>query len=302
MSRDALDVLLDEVREPWPTDKAFVDRVMNDVRADEARRANRRSFRRPIVVGLAVAAVVTGGAVAAVVGTYPSPAKHNPAASAPQISSALASPQHTTTGVTVTPKSSAAGGASEPGAVVQKARGYATDHTSFAYDTKTGLKLQTETYTNTFTASRAHQVTLTLTNTGKSPLAFNASKDCALQVMAFPVDAAASSYTNPEDYTGNFEWQCAGTDADPRTQTIPDSFVLAPGASKTLDAHLVIDKPGEWNIVGACRCSYSKVESPSPEKSNPLTDLTRRTLPSPLLPEKSDGANIATPPIRVRAE
>ena len=299
MSRDALDLLLDEVREPWPTDKAFVDTVMNDVRAYETRR--RFTMRRPMVFGLAVAAVVTGGAVAAVVGTNPTPAKQAIVSSAPTHSVGLAAPKRTSTGVTVKPPASASAVPSAPG-VVQKARGYATDHTSFAFDTKTGLKLITETYTNSFTTSKSQRVTLTLINTGKTPLAFNSQKDCALQVMAYPASEAASTYTNPEDYSGNFEWVCAGSDADPRTATIPDSFVLASGATKTVDAQLTISKPGQWNVVGMCKCSYSKVSSPSPDKSNPLDDLTRRALPSPLLPQRSDGANLSTPPIRVRSE
>lgn len=300
MSRDALDVLLDEVREPWPTDKAFVDRVMADVSTHETKRSGRRALRRPMVVGLAVAAVVTGGAVAAVVGTNPITSNH-PSTSAPSAISSVV-PKHTTTGVVVSPSASASK-APSPTQVIQKARGYASDHLSFAMDTKTGLKLSTETYTNSFVAGAPQRVTLTLTNTGSSPLAFNGQKDCALQVMAFPAgDSHQTDYTNPEDYSGNFEWVCAGSDADPRTATLPDSFVLAPGATKMLDAHITITKPGEWNILGMCKCSYSKISSPSPDKSNPLAELTRRALPSALIPQRTDGANISTPPVRVRSE
>ncbi|MEX2395183.1 MAG: hypothetical protein WD826_11975, partial [Actinomycetota bacterium] len=68
---DKLDLLLDQVREPEPFDETFVQNVMHEVRTTELRRNRLRSLRRPTVTMIAAAALITGGAVAAFVGTNP---------------------------------------------------------------------------------------------------------------------------------------------------------------------------------------------------------------------------------------
>jgi hypothetical protein len=302
---DALDLLLELTREEHPSDDAFVSRVMAEVRVDEQRRTGRRMLRRPMVVGIAAAVLVTGGAVAAVVGTNPS----EPKAPTPQVSAPAAAHEapRATVEVTTAPKTAAAAPTSVapgPTKIVEDASGFLTDHTAFILDAKTGLRLQTETYTNDFIAGKDHRVTLTMENTGTKPIAFSAAKDCALQVMAFPEGSnSAAVYQSPEDYSGSFEWVCAGSDADPRTQALSEDFVLQPGERRIADAYLNLRTAGEWKIGGMCRCSYTRTESvnaPAP-RSNPLSELFRRAVPEPLLPEKYEGRDLVTPGIIVRA-
>ena len=300
---NALDVLLDLTREEHPSDDVFVARVMSDVRTYE-QRSGRRMLRRPMIIGVTAAVLVTGGAVAAVVGTNPS----EPKPAAPRISAPAVAPQapRATVEVTSAPKPATTSPRSAAPApkVVEDAAGFLTDHTAFILDAKTGLRLQTETYTNEFIAGKDHRVTLTLENTGTKPITFSAAKDCALQVMAFPEGSnSASVYQAPEDYSGSFEWVCAGSDTDPRTQAFSEDFVLQPGERRIADAYLNLRTAGEWKIGGMCRCSYSRMESvsaPAP-KSNPFSELFRRAVPEPLQPEKYEGRDLVTPGIIVRA-
>jgi hypothetical protein len=299
---DPLDLLLDLTREEHPSDDMFVARVMSEVRRVEERPWRQRALRRPMAIGFAAAILVTGGTVAAVVGTNPGqPSDATPKASASvEVTQAPSAPIE----VTAKPAPAAAPRAAKPAPkVVEDASGYLTDHTAYILDAKTGLRLQTETYTNEFVAGKDHRVTLTLENTGSKPVTFSAAKDCALQVMAFPKGSnSASVYQAPEDYSGTFEWTCAGSDADPRTQPFTEDFVLQPGDRKTADAYVNLGTAGEWKIGGMCRCSYSRQESVQPApKSDPLTELFRRTLPTPLLPERYEGRNLVTPGIIVRA-
>jgi hypothetical protein len=301
---NALDLVLDLTRENQPTDDVFVARVMSDVRGYE-QRTGRRFLRRPMIVGVAAALLITGGTVAAVVGTNPPEPK---TASSPTVSAPAPARESPRTAVVVTaaPEAADAAPKSAPAAkdVVDDAAGYLTDHTAYILDAKTGLRLQTETYTNDFVAGKDHRVTLTMENTGTKPITFSAAKDCALQVMAFPEGSkSASVYQAPEDYSGSFEWVCAGSDADPRTQPFSEDFVLRPGERKVADAYLNLRTAGEWKIGGMCRCSYTRTESVDAPgtKSNPLSELFRRALPSPLLPEKYEGRDLVTPGIIVRA-
>ena len=298
---DALDVLLDLTREQEPFDDAFVARVMADVRTCE-QRPTRRGMRRPMVIGIAAAVLVTGGTVAAVVGTNPGA----PEPAAPRASARVEVTQAPPSPIVVTAAPAPAARSTTqpaPKTVVEDASGFLTDHTAFILDAKTGLRLQTETYTNDFVVGKDHRVTLTLENTGSKPVRFSAAKDCALQVMAFPKGSnSAAVYSSPEEYSGPFEWVCAGSDVDPRAQPFNEDFVLEPGDRKTADAYVRLGTAGEWKIGGMCRCSYSRQEDvQAPEKSDPLTELFRRALPSPLLPERYEGRNLVTPGIIVRA-
>jgi hypothetical protein len=299
-----LDLLLDLTRDEQPADDAFVARVMSDVRSHEQRPTGRRMLRRPMIVGITAAVLATGGAVAAVVGTNPS----EPAPPAPKVSNpaVLREIPRATVAVTAAPKPTLAAPKTVAPVpkVVEDAAGFLTDHTAFILDATTGLRLQTETYTNEFIAGKDHRVTLTMENAGTKAISFSAAKDCALQVMAFPEGSnSATVYQAPEDYSGSFEWVCAGSDGDPRTQPFSEDFVLQPGERKIADAYLNLRTAGEWKIGGMCRCSYTRTESLSgPEpKSNPLSELFRRTLPAPLLPERYEGRDLVTPGIIVRA-
>jgi hypothetical protein len=301
---DSLDLLLDLTREEHPTDDGFVARVMDDVQRVDQKRWSRRGLRRPMVIGVAAAVLVTGGTVAAVVGTNPGHRETpRPKASAHVVvSEAPEAPIKIT--AKPAPAAAAPGSAKPAPEIVEDASGFLTDHTAFIVDATTGLRLQTETYTNEFVVGKDHRITLTLENTGSKPVTFSAAKDCALQVMAFPDGSnSATVYRSPEDYSGTFEWVCAGSDADPRTQPFTEDFVLQPGDRRTADAYLNLRTGGEWKIGGMCRCSYSRQESvhPSP-KSDPLTELLSRALPSGLLPDRSEGRDLVTPGIIVRAD
>lgn len=304
---DALDLLLEQVREPEPSDDSFVKLVMADVRASELRPidSGRRFFRRPFVLGITAAVVVTGGAVAAVVGTNPKPAP--PSASADAGTARV-------TAEAAAPSAGAASIPNPPGAKPSAPStpasgngwGYSSNHTSHVLDARSGLRLQTETYKTEFGVDEPQRVTVTLENTSKTPIALSSTDGCAMQVMAFPAGSQADA-SAPEDYSGNFAWVCAGSDNDPRSAGFDENFVLAPGDRQVADAYVSLPESGAWSVIGICRCTYSKVEQPSPAlpKGDPLTDVTnratQRTLPSPLVPAKTDGKNLATPSIRVQA-
>ncbi len=302
---DRLDLLLDHVREAEPSDDAFVMGVMTRVNAEETRltaRLARRGLRRPMVMGVVAAVVVTGGAVAAVVGTKPvpeTPATQRPAA-------IVEASDEPTSDAGPAPKRSAAGiAATDPAPTSSKVptgEGYATDHTSFIVDATTGLLLQTETYTNAFTVEKAQRVTLTLENTGRHPITIDASEGCAMQVMAYAADDNQPDTALITDPSARFEWECAGSDSDPRGRVFGDTFLLAPGERKVADAFLTLPQEGTWKISGMCRCEYRQIKPTPVPKGNPIDELTRRALPSPLLPEQPDGKNLVAPPVGIRAD
>jgi hypothetical protein len=84
-------------------------------------------------------------------------------------------------------------------------------------------------------------------------------------------------------------------------QAADEGFVLKPGESRTAKAQVRLPQSGEWDIIGVCRCSYTQVRPTPVPKDDPLGQLTQRALPSPLLPESTNGENLTTPPVRVRA-
>jgi hypothetical protein len=295
---DKLDLLLEQVREPEPFDETFVQSVMQEVRVTEMQPSRWSSLRRPTVTMIAAAALITGGAVAAVVGT--NPVERDRAAEKPRAA----------TSVTVTdapvdiPKVSApVVGAKDPAASVADLapEGFTTKHTSYITDAATGLRLETETYTNTFELDREHRVTLTLENTGRHPISISAAKGCGLQVLGSQKgDPSASASGEPAEYSDDLAWVCAGSTADPRVAVANERYVLAPGERRVADSFIRLRSVGEWSLVGVCRCTYTQVRpTPVPKDDDPLSDLARRALPSPLLPEQPDGSNLATPAIRV---
>ena len=291
---DELDLLLEQVREADPGDEGFVQSVMNDVRADEQRRVGRRALRRPMIMGIAAAVLVTGGTVAAVVGS--NPGQRRPEASAP-----VARPPAIVTSAAPkasSPVGSGGGAIAEPKGTVEKAAkagsGYLTDHTSFIVDKKTGLSLETESYTNAFVTDEAQKVTLVLANTGKYPITITSPKGCGLLVSAVrggtEIDASLGAAS-----------ACAGSSADPRTPTADETWVLRPGERRIANAKLTLPTDGAWSVIGKCQCTYKQMGPTPVPKSDPLGDLTHRALPAPLSLEQPDGSNLTTPPIRVRS-
>ena len=299
-----LDLLLESTRTDEPRDDLFVQRVMSGVRSYEGR-WTRRALRRPMVFGIAAAVLVTGGAVAAVVGTNPKAPRAEVRTAAPSVEAPVKEKSAPVT-VSARPRAQAPAPAAPVERKIVETEGFLTDHTAFIIDPESGLRLETETYTNDFVVGKAHRITLTLENTGSKPVSFSAAKDCALQVMAFPDGTnSAPAYQAPEDYTGSFEWVCAGSDADPRTQPFSESFVLRPGDRRIADAYVTLRRPGVWKLAGMCRCTYSRMESADADAprpmSDPISELLGHPLTAPLLPRESDGENLVTPGIIVRA-
>jgi hypothetical protein len=301
---DQLDLLLDATREPEPFDDAFVASVMTQVNADETRRQAklaRRGIRRPMVMGVVAAIVVTGGAVAAVVGTNPLHRDEAVSTKRPAVTITAEESDEPAAAPRASAKQAVPSVASPAKTKVPTGEGYLGEHTSYIVDAATGLLLQTETYSTTFVIGQAQRITLTLENTGRHPIAFNATDGCPLQVMAY-----GDENTTPEslitDPDGRFEWECAGSDDDPTIAKFGDTFILQPGERKVADAYVTLPSKGTWSVAGMCRCEYRKVEPTPVPKSDPLTDLTRRALPSPLLPDQPDGKNLVAPPIAVRAD
>lgn len=300
-----LDLLLETAREPEPSDDAFVQLVMAGVQDIDARRVGRRWMRRPMVIGISAAIVVCGGAVAAVVGTNPSPEKEAAATKRPAAVAVSAAPEAEIVGAEPATRASKANDVAAPASTsTPVGAGYATDHTSFVVDEKTGVLLRTETYTNVFEVGKAQRVTLTLENTGAYPVAFTASDGCGLQVMAS--GARNGNVTSDSSLLGGddalFEWVCAGSDDDPRDGEGQTTWVLGVGERKTADAFLTLPEAGAWKISGICRCEYRQVKpTPAPRKDL-MSKLGAETLNAPLLPEPSDGKNLVTPVIGVRAD
>jgi hypothetical protein len=295
---DKLDLLLEQTREAEPVDESFVQAVMQDIRMDELRRQRRRSLRRPTVTMIAAAALITGGAVAAVVGT--NPVDRDRTADAPERRPAVV----VTDAPKQKPTASTSVSAVDPRDVDVKLppTGYTTEHTSYVTDEATGLRLETETYTNRFVVDRPHRVTLTLENTGEYPISISAAKGCGLQVMASQKGDPTGMSTSESAESNDLAWVCAGSAADPRVPGTDEQYVLAPGERKVADSLLTLPTDGEWSLVGVCRCAYTQVRPTPVPKNDPLSDLARRALPSPLLPEQPDGTNLATPAIKAYAE
>lgn len=273
-----LDTLLIEAREPEPYDDGFTDRVMASVRSDTPIWWRRRRFlTRPTALA-AAALLVAGGALAAVQTVTDRPGAEVPEqttqttdlaeGAAPSEAEELVAP--------VGPQASAEAIADGP---ISKQNGstewgFDNEHAAYVIDHETGLRLDTESYTNTFTRAEPHRVTLTLTNTGEEPLGISSSSGCVLAVAAFPdEDQDSAAFARADDGS----WECASpaeTDATKRVDR-GSKFVLAPGESLSADTELVLEASGDWVVVGMCRCT---VVSPEDEETrdpdeDPVDDL-----------------------------
>jgi len=305
---DRLDVLLAQARETEPVDDGFVASVMSDIESLDVVTGSRlAALRRPLVAVTATAVVLTGGAVAALVGTQiVNNDDAGTATSEPRASVSVSSAPEASSG-------EVGNDARQALATANAERSSAMDgsgHTVSVVDPNTGLRLQTETYTNEFRTGAPQRVTLTLENTSEKPLAITGNKDCSLQVMAFPMgSAAADENQTPADYYNQYrnengvEWVCAGSGTTPRAPTaVAESVVLRPGATHSSDAMLTLPSDGDWGVMGMCRCEVTEAGAPAP-KDNPFGDFTNRVLPSPLVTLDADtGEATLTPPIRVRAK
>lgn len=316
---DRLDQLLEDARPLEPTDDGFTLRVMDRVRMDPVpiRRRGRRFFTRPIVLA-AAAVLVTGGALAAV-STVTDPGPAPSAAPAPEEAelrvNGRPSPREGTTSADEprVASSAAAGDLASEGRVWRDGAyewGYTSDHTAYVVDHANGLRLETETYSNTATAGAPQKVTVTLTNVGDGAIGIYSPDGCALAVAAFRPSEDASGGTafdptEPQDASGE-AWRCAGTDT--RTGEQAQKWVLPAGSSRTRDAEIILGGAGDWTVFGTCRC---KVVSPNDDgDTDPLGHLTQFTfqLPTDLRPrgdasspDGPAGHALVTPPIRVRA-
>lgn len=308
---DRLDMLLEEARPPEPLDDGFTELVMHSVRADADRRwrRRRRFFSRPAVLA-AAAVLVTGGALAAVRSVTapeediqsPSPAsEEREAATAPSVPEVTAS--------TETSEAPSAPVAGARGArTFKKYRdgdyewGYTSDHTAYVLDHSTGLRLETESYTNSFVAGEARKVTVKLANTGKQALGIYSADGCALSVAAFAAeqresDPAAFDPKAARDPSSASSWRCAGTET--QTGGRAQKWVLAPGSSRTRDTDIVLPDSGKWSLVGMCQC---EIVNPEETESDPLDGLNQLLVGVPTNEDSREPSYMLfTPPIRIQA-
>ncbi len=289
-----LDVLLEVTRDEPPADDAFVDAVMTKARADVA---NRRRFVRlltgPTAVAAAAVIALGAGFAALVRSTSPSPERPQQAlhTDAPTIGR----------GPSSTEGRGEAGG--ERGGVSSPTQrsgdlewGYESDASAFALDRSTGLRLETTLSATEFDAGVPQRITLTLRNTSKRAVAVSSLDGCALMVRAYPTGEAT------DDNRDAVPWQCATSRDGPS-----GAFVLKPNGQHVADATVVLGAPGEWSIVGMCRCTHKPAEDGMPEKDpRVLEGLTQLGADLPGTPGTDRPAEtpvrgLVTPPIRVEA-
>lgn len=251
-----LDTLLMEAREPEPYDDGFTDRVMASVRSDTPIWWRRRRFlTRPTALA-AAALLVAGGALATVQTVTDRPPEvpvqatqtTDLAEGAPAEAEKLVAP----VGPQTPAEAVADGSVSKHNGSTEW--GFDNEHAAYVIDHETGLRLDTESYTNTFTRAEPHRVTLTLTNTGEEPLGISSRSGCVLAVAAFRDEGQDSAaFASADDGS----WQCASPAETDATKRIDrgSKFVLAPGESLSADAELVLESSGDWVVVGMCRCT-----------------------------------------------
>ncbi len=306
MSSLQLDVLLAQTRETEPVDDGFSASVMRDIESLDVVAGSRlTALRRPMVAITATAVVLTGGAVAALVGTQIANNNEGGATSEPRASVSVSSGPD----VSTNPKAGGAHDATASRDSDLKAAIDGSAHTISVVDPNTGLRLQTDTRMNEFQTGTPQRVTLTLTNTSEKPLAITEYKDCSLQVMAFQMGSApAGENQTPAEYYDHYrneegvERVCAGSGTTPRAPTAAaNAFVLQPGATHSSDAMLTLPSDGNWGVMGICSCDGTEAGAPAP-KDNPFGDFKSRVLPFPLITLDVDtGEATITPPIRVTA-
>lgn len=316
--KSSLDAILELTRDPDPVDERFVARVMEPVRSAAQRRSRRRrSVTRPAILGIA-AVLVTSGAVAALVRSV-APER------TPDVN------VHSTQGTGVTGRGSSAGersavdrniptqavagdGASSSGTFRSNDLewGYTSQHTSYVLDTRTGLRLETETYQNEVLTGRPHRITLTLANLGNRPIGVSTADGCALSVIAYH-DEQSDGSGDPSafrDPTSTKDPQRSNTWCAARGKEDPEKFVLKPGDVRTVDIRISLGRSGNWAVLGMCRCSYTGGSDSVPARPTPEKDAARElgrvgldfpALPSPVDSQKSSGKRLFTPPIGVLA-
>lgn len=300
-----LDIVLDIVREPHPSDDLFVGRVMADIRADSIRRARRRRFfARPAAAAAAVAIVVGGAAAAIVRSNAPAPDVALPAT---QEGDAADEPVPNAPPVSAPAKRSEAKSGTEPGGFGvyrdgDREWGYESETKAYAVDNETGLRLETEVYRNEFDTDVPHRVTLTLRNTGERPVAITAPKGCELVVAAYPEEGR-------DDGDDTYAWQCASSGEAPGASRDAERFVMGAGEKRVAEATVVLGTSGDWRVVGMCQCSFEGADRAEPSDpaplDGPLKDIGELGAELPALPEaprsSEQSKGLITPPIRVKA-
>ena len=197
MSARSLDQLLEQARLPEPDDDGFTEIVIQSIRTRRAPlRFRRRFVTRPAVLA-AAAVLATGGALAAAVTstrvTNGSHSTAQPAQSKPSphtLASAPASPGTATTPATGARVAPASQATATPKVVrtfhnSSYEWGYTSAHASYVLDKRTGLRFAIDTRAVSVKAGRAHDVTVTLTNTTDKPVGISSQGGCAISVAAW---------------------------------------------------------------------------------------------------------------------
>lgn len=294
-----LDALLHFVREPEPSDDTFVGATLASVRAHEERRTRRRRMlTRPAAAAVA-AVVVLSGAVAAVV-RIDDARQHEGAVDALHehtqgVGPDEAAREHAPPPADVTPNELQFGEETD--------WGYADEHTAYAVDRETGLRLQTTVADTEIETGTPQTVTVSLVNTGERTVAVDAPRRCALLVGAY----LANDGSRPSDEPAH-PWQCTTTSDASSTQQ-DERFVLEPGDTLIGEATIALSAAGDWRLVGMCRCTFRAADEPAPKPDAgdpldglpPLVSAASPLLPPPDRTAEEGSTGLVTPPIRVRA-
>jgi len=308
VSAQSLDQLLEQARVPEPDDDGFTDVVMQRIRTPRTvRRFRSRFVTRPVVIA-AAAVLATGGALAAAVtGTTritnsaqstakPAQTKAAPHAAASGPASSEKAGHTASTEPTV--QASPATAAPKVVRTYHNAAyewGYTSTHASYVLDKETGLRFAVDTRAMTVKAGRAHDVTVTLTNTTDKPVGISSQSGCAISVAAWRGSAGSGSVMpgTANDPSKAQVWTCAdGTDARAGGN---EEFLLGPGGVKTQTVRVTLPS-GDWAASAVCRCDVVT-------SVNPGGGMTLHGLDSIVTGQAptGGGSNLVTPLVAVKS-
>jgi hypothetical protein len=163
-------------------------------------------------------------------------------------------------------------------------------------DKKSGLRMVTDTRTNIFAVRKVREVTVTVTNITKDPIAVSSQSGCAVSAAAWaaPVPDGSGPAVVTRDPSTAKHWECAGGGS---AQSLgSEEFILGPGASRKQTVRMTVGK-GSWAVAGVCRCNVVSTSAPAGDGMT-LGALQQLGITTQA---PAGTSRLTTPPIAVRA-